>query len=91
MFRPVFRKKEERKSGFLQKKAAKTSAVRPSSSGVKLVFEFDEESNQKKQHFEKPIKTSDKIKNSRDISESEDEWIEAPQLSVSRPKASDLI
>lgn len=89
LFRPVFKKKEERKRvQQLPKKNAKPSAIRPSSSGVKLVFDFDDDANQGTLMVKKNVKTS-KVESAR--SESEDEWIEAPQQVIHRPKASDLI
>jgi hypothetical protein len=93
LFRPVFRKKEERKGRRqLPKKNAKQYAIRPSTSSVKLVFDFEEEANQSIRPAKRntnPLKrVGDKAKNR---SSSEDEWVEAPQQPINRPKASDLI
>jgi G patch domain-containing protein 1 len=92
LFRPVFRKKEERKGKKISKKNLKPSTARPSSSGVKLVFDFEEEANQvsqtKKRNTNNVRREGNKVKNR---SSSEDEWVEAPQKPMNRPKASDLI
>lgn len=91
LFRPVFRKKEERKGKPMAPKKPKSSAFRPSHSGVKLVFDFEEESSQAIA-LEKHTKPSNIVKKKKkDKSESEDEWVEAPQKKISRSKASDLI
>jgi G patch domain-containing protein 1 len=92
LFRPVFRKKEERKRKEIPKKNSKPPAVRPSSSGVKLVFDFEEEANQVLQKKKRNTSTVKRIESKvKNRSSSDDEWVEAPQKPMNRPKASDLI
>ena len=90
LFRPVFRKKEDRKGRQLPKKNPKQYAIRPSTSCVKLVFDFEEEANQSIRPAKRKTNTSRRVGN-KNRSSSEDEWEEAPQHPINRPKASDLI
>ena len=88
MFRPVFRKKEDRKL-LNSKKTTKASFSRPASSGVKIVFDYDDES--KSLDYVERKKSKRKEKKQKINSGSDDDWVEAPQQPFSRPKASDFL